>query len=346
MATSPITFTPSLTRDAALRRACELWGIQPDYWDIFGTYHVAPADVLANILNSLGVPADSAETLDAAVEARLWKEWSLPAGPTLVVSLSDCAVPLRLPQGASADVTFEWEEGGTANVKVSADAVGLETARLRGQSFRRVAAMLPTGAALGYHTMTVRTSTGQTSTTRLILCPDRAYSPEFLKGEGKSAGIAVSLYGLKSQRNWGVGDFTDLERFTDWARDALNVSFVALNPLHSIPNRTPYNTSPYLPNCSFYRNGIYIDIERLEDLRSSRIASLLLASERFQKCLAELRAAPYVEYERVWRIKLVFLKLAFREFLRAGGSAEFTAYMRREGDLLHKFAVYQASTLR
>ncbi len=342
MATSPITFTPSPTRDAALRRACELWGVQPEYWDIFGTHHVAPAEVLAAILTSLGVSADSAENIDAAVEARLWQEWSVPAGPTLVASLSDGAVSLRLPDGVGAEVTFEWESGGTAVTKIAPDAVGLETARLRGQTFRRVTAALPAGAALGYHYMAVRTTAGQTSTTRLILCPDRAYLPEFIKGEGKSAGIAISLYGLRSQRNWGVGDFTDLEQFTDWAKSALNVSFVALNPLHSIPNRTPYNTSPYLPNCSFYRNGIYIDVERLADLRSSRLASRLLASERFRACLAELRAAPYVEYERIWRIKLVFLKLAYREFLRAGGSAEFTAYVRREGDLLHKFAVYQA----
>ena len=43
-------------------------------------------------------------------------------------------------------------------------------------------------------------------------------------------------------------------------------AFIALNPLHAIPNRQPYNTSPYLPLCSLYRNFIYLDVERVPGL--------------------------------------------------------------------------------
>ena len=106
-------------------------------------------------------------------------------------------------------------------------------------------------------------SGGLQSESRLILCPDRAFQPKFLRDGGKAAGIAVSLYGLRSRRNWGCGDFTDLRNFCDWAVETVGVSFVALNPLHSIPNRQPYNTSPYLPNCSFYRNALYLDVEAI-----------------------------------------------------------------------------------
>ena len=120
---------------------------------------------------------------------------------------------------------------------------------------------------------------------------------------------------------------------------------MALNPLHSIPNRQPYNTSPYLPNCSFYRNPIYLDVERIEDVQACALAQRLLHSEKLQPCFAELRASRYVEYEKVWKLKLRFLKLGFREFLRnnPAGSArrlDFDEYLSREGDLLDRFAVY------
>ncbi len=75
------------------------------------------------------------------------------------------------------------------------------------------------------------------------------------------AGVALSLYGLRSARNWGCGDVTDLYAAIDVFARA-GAAFVALNPLHAIANRQPYNTSPYLPQSSLYRNFIYLDVEK------------------------------------------------------------------------------------
>jgi 4-alpha-glucanotransferase len=63
--------------------------------------------------------------------------------------------------------------------------------------------------------------------------------------------------------------------------------------------------------------------------------------------IEELRATPYVEYERVSALKLRFLKLGFAQFLRERrtGSARtraFEAFREREGDLLETFATYCA----
>ena len=86
-----------------------------------------------------------------------------------------------------------------------------------------------------------------------------------MDADGRAAGLAISLYGLRSQRNWGCGDTTDLKALTDWVAERTGTSFIALNPLHAIANRQPYNTSPYLPNSIFYRNPIYLDIEAIPD---------------------------------------------------------------------------------
>jgi 4-alpha-glucanotransferase len=122
---------------------------------------------------------------------------------------------------------------------------------------------------------------------------------------------------------------------------------VALNPLHAIHNRRPFNTSPYLPNCTFYQNFLYLDVENMEDFARCQRARQLRSSPEVAAEIAALRDSPYVEYERVSALKLRFLKLLFVQFLRewrAGSprAREFQAFLEREGDLLEKFATYCA----
>ena len=83
---------------------------------------------------------------------------------------------------------------------------------------------------------------------------------------------------MRSERNWGCGDFPDLRAVIDWVADELHASFVALNPLHAIHNRRPFNTSPYLPNCIFYQNFLYLDVEAMEDFARSPARAATAAS--------------------------------------------------------------------
>ncbi|HYO82156.1 MAG TPA: 4-alpha-glucanotransferase [Bryobacteraceae bacterium] len=328
-------------KQEALRIACGLWGIQPEYWDIFGHHHCASPEAQARVLGSMGIPATNYEELSAAIEARISSEWTTIVTPVIVASLSDGAVPIQVSarDNADIDVCFRWEDGsnsGRIHHAVSS-LKQIDSAEIGGAVWHRLSLPLPANAPLGYHEVEVNGAVA-----RLILCPDQAYKPPFLHRASKGAGIAISLYGLRSERNWGCGDFTDLERFTTWAAEELEVSFVALNPLHLIPNRQPYNTSPYLPNCSFYRNPLYLDVERIEEVFHSALAQRILSTPAFQQCLAELRNARHVEYEKVWTLKLRFLKLGFRVAYGRGLSKEFLRWADSEGVLLHKYAVYSA----
>ena len=134
------------------------------------------------------------------------------------------------------------------------------------------------------------------------------------------AGVAVSLYGLRSSRNWGCGDFTDLRAAIDALAPA-GVQFIALNPLHAIPNRQPYNTSPYLPECSYYRNFLYLD------------------AGNAPAGVEDLRASEFVEYETIAQLKLAAMRAVFDSFR---GDPGLDAYIESEGSLLHDFATYSA----
>ena len=215
-----------------------------------------------------------------------------------------------------------------------------------GQRYVRKQAPLPADLPIGYHEVEVRLGSRR-QLTRLIVAPTRAYAHPALANGGKAAGIALALYGVRSAQNWGCGDLRDLRAIVDWASQDTAASFIALNPLHAIYNRRPYNTSPYLPECIFYPNYLYLDVERIEDFRNSARAKCLWSQPETQHQLEALRNAEFVEYEQVSAWKLRFLKLAFLEFLReyrAGSerAQQFRRFLKDEGDLLERFATFCA----
>ena len=143
------------------------------------------------------------------------------------------------------------------------------------------------------------------------------------------AGFGVTLYGLRSERNWGCGDFRDLRDLIDWSVTALGADFIALNPLHAIHNRRPYNTSPYLPNSIFYRNFLYLDVEGVEGYTAIEDPAEL---ER-------LRQSPTVEYEQVAALKRRALD---RIFETNPPGPECLDWIVQEGELLRIYATYCA----
>ena len=334
-----------------LDRAASWHGIDSGFWDIFGHYHTTSVAAKQAILRALGVAADSAADLEQAIVELERKEWERLLPPAVVVGEDG---PVELPLHVAADsldrrahFVVRREDGDTREFELNLwELPRAESTELDGRTWVRARATLPMQLPLGYHEVSV--SVGEsTACTRCIVTPERAYKDPHLERGGRAAGIAVSLYGVRSERNWGCGDFHDLKRVIDWVADELGASFVALNPLHAIHNRRPFNTSPYLPNCIFYQNFLYLDVEGMEDYAHCRRARKLRESAEVARQIEELRASPFVEYELVSGLKLRFLKLAFVQFLRERrvGSARvraFEAFCEREGDLLEGYATYCA----
>lgn len=312
-----------------LDRAAERCGIELDYWDIFGKHHFASDEVKQAILRSLEIDPSSPETLRRDVEKRFDGNGRI-LPETLVLSVDSPVIEIA---GGDRDVELHLrlENGDERTFRARSNRIALDP--------------LP----LGYHTLTIRVpSAGVQSESRVIVCPSRAYLPEQLANGARTAGIGVSLYGVRSERNWGCGDFTDLKAVSDWAARDLCAAFIALNPLHAIANRAPYNTSPYLPDCSYYRNLIYLDIEAIPEFARSQEAQEELAKAEVQNEIRDLRDSEYVEYERVSALKLHFLKLLFDEFYQSDyltdtpRAQEFRAYAAREGRMLERFAIHSA----
>jgi 4-alpha-glucanotransferase len=342
---------PTESYDRALQRAAQLSGIEAEFWDIFGNRHITSRETNRAIVSALGISAEDGEQLAAGVACLEQAEWTELLEPCCVVSVNRQPIrfPIRVPaeqEGAAAEVEVLLEDGKSERFTVELsrlEAIG--ATEISGVRYVRKEIELAAGIPLGYHSIHVVVPGVPQGGMRLIVTPDRAYLPRFLEEGGRSAGIAITLYGLRSERNWGCGDFRDLRDACEWAAQEVGVSFLALNPLHAIHNRQPYNASPYLPNSIFYRNFIYLDLEAIEGFQQSPKAQELWRSPAIQEEIRQLRATEYVEYERVHALKLRFLKLAF-EWSQVHPDpwrlAHFSVYCEKEGDLLYRFATYCA----
>ena len=335
-----------------LEEAANAFGVETTDWDIWHREHRASVPALKAILESLGVDTSAKAGLD---EGRLKRDrlaWQqlLPPLIRIVEDQPKPEAPVSLPgehADAAAILRIQLESGSSARVPLQLSAIPVsEQIVLDGAEYVRKQIPLPSNLPLGYHELSIEIGGAASQTSRLIVYPGRAYQPAWLE-HGRAAGLAVSLYGIRSARNWGCGDTSDLKAMIDWVADKAQASFIALNPLHAIPNRQPFNTSPYLPNSIFYRNPIYLDLEQVEEFRTSARARALLESDAVQLELRALRASELVEYEQVYRLKLRFAKLLFRCFLKQWAedtprAKQFRQYMDGEGELLDRFAIHEA----
>jgi 4-alpha-glucanotransferase len=285
--------------DDALRHAAERTGVQQDFWDVFGNRHWTSPETNRAILTALGYDCSSEESLHASVCEREARESARLLPRVLVVSQN-------APFYTKADVEITTEEGQRYRLRAGEPGIGLP---------------------LGYHEMRAGDCTA-----RLIVTPDRAYDG----GPGKCAGFGVMLYSLRSNHNWGCGDFRDLRNLATWAADWLHASFIALNPLHAIHNRRPYNTSPYLPNSIYYRNFLYLDVE---DIPGFDCCKNKFEDSETRKELVRLRESKVVEYEQVAALKRRALEMIFKANPPGRDCRDWIA---AEGDLLRRFATYCA----
>jgi 4-alpha-glucanotransferase len=166
----------------------------------------------------------------------------------------------------------------------------------------------------------------------LIVAPPRAYRGDFEQGWL----LAVQLYGVRSARNWGFGDFTDLEALIELAGD-LGADGVGLNPLHALFDDRPADCSPYSPNSRLFLNALYIDVEKIPGFQPGGLAGSAGA-------VARLRASDIVDYKGVAELKWRALRGAFERFRARPGasrSRDFDAFRAERAPLLSRFACFE-----
>jgi 4-alpha-glucanotransferase len=274
-------------------------GIQTEFLDGQGHRHVTDAEALKVILDALPVRT-SYRFLEQPVVVRSGR-------------------PARTELSHAATFPLRWKI--VAGFKVIAE----------GETDGRVIAW-PANLPVGSHRLHLTDASSFTEEAPLIVAPPRAFDGDF----DRCWLLAVQLYGVRSARNWGIGDFTDLAGLIELAGH-LGADGVGLNPLHASFDDRPADCSPYSPNSRLFLNALYIDVEKLPEIQRGAFATS-------SKDIARLRASGTVDYIGVAELKWRALRLAFETFKADPDSArrrDFEKFRAERAPLLSRFACFE-----
>lgn len=194
---------------------------------------------------------------------------------------------------------------------------------------------LPADLPLGYHQLSF-----DGTACRVIITPETAFQPIELQQKKKLWGSILQLYTLRSEQNWGIGDFGDLQQFLVKLAEK-GGDFVGLNPIHSLFPANPEGASPYSPSSRLWQNIIYINVPAIDAFRQSAEATAWFYSDAIQQQLKEARQKEYVDYSQVMWLKLAGLRLAYKQFKQQDQTA-FEKFIEENGESLKVQATFDA----
>jgi (1->4)-alpha-D-glucan 1-alpha-D-glucosylmutase len=345
-----------MSSEKDLDRLCHLYGIPDEYVDIRGERHRVTDRTRRAFLAAMGVeardPAATSLSLTAA-EDRPWRE-ALP--PVIVVA--ERAEHVRFPLVMREDggsPALRWAiiaEGGEhreGQCRLS-DLPAQERRQVDGVTYLRYEMVLPNPAVSGYHRLEIPelpAAEGPPAVASLIVTPRCCYLPDALQADARSWGVITQLHAVRSRRNWGIGDFTDLTRLIERAAEA-GAGTLGLTPLHSLFPDEPQRCDPYAPSSRLFLNLLHLDVAAIPEYGECEEARRLVEGEMFQARLRALRAAELVDYPAVAQTKGDVLERLYRHFrsehLRKGterGRA-FRSFQAWQGESLRRFCLFHA----
>ncbi|MEO8303897.1 MAG: malto-oligosyltrehalose synthase [Betaproteobacteria bacterium] len=313
------------------------------YDDIRGVRRTATDDTLRALLAAMRVDRETGGAADARDV--------LP--PAIVVRERAQPVRIRvsLPVARIGD-TLQCrilEEGGRRHGQPfrPADTATVVDGGVEGTGRRVALLTLAAVLPLGYHRVELQTRFSVLARMRVIVVPDACYQAAAGATDGRVWGPAIQLYALRSERNWGIGDFTDLRATVElWG--ARGADIVGISPLHALFLAEPERASPYSASSRLFLNPLYLDVERIDDHAECEAAREQVRAPPFQMRLSALRDVELVDYAGVARVKRDVLQTLFAHFVlrhlrkSTPRGRDFRAFVATRGESLRHFALFEA----
>jgi 4-alpha-glucanotransferase len=335
----------------ALDRLAELAGIQPNFRDYFGNETTVSDATKTALLRAMGYDVTSETNVAAALHEAQNEAWLQALSPVSVVTPGTAVeIACTLAHDGTSDGlawTIVLEGGRSFSGQVAwSNAVTVEERAVGARRFEcrrvRIEAQVP----LGYHRLTLARRDVEASSSLIVVPPACRILPAM--EAGRMWALATQLYALRSQGNWGIGDFSDLAGLAIVAAKA-GAGAIALNPLHELYPSNPLAASPYAPSSRLFLNALYVDVGAVPDLAESPQAQARIAAPEFARALQSLRAAELVDYAAVAEAKRGVLEMLFAAFRinhleRPGDlrAAAFRTFARVGGRNLERLALYEA----
>ncbi|MEF1279176.1 4-alpha-glucanotransferase [Vibrio fortis] len=333
-----------MKEQSVLKQVAEMANLADSYVSAWGDEAQVSDETLTRLLASLGYDTSSDDALLKSAEKKHKKD---VLDPVLVLRDGE-PVEVALNLGVSArESEFSWrletEQGEVLEGYLQSQVVRDERAEGGPLVFA-----LPNDLAWGYHKLVVsRKRRKKPYEMTLIITPKACFKQSPIEQGKKLWGPSVQLYTLRTQHNWGIGDFGDLKQLVaDIA--SRGGDFVGLNPIHSLFPANPEGASPYSPSSRRWLNILYIDVSSVPEFALSAEAQQTVGSAEFQQRLQKARDAHWVNYTEVSELKMSILPLLFTEFKHrhldknSDRAQAFLAFVEEGGDSLMHQAAFDA----
>ena len=321
-------------------------GIELDYVNAaHNRIDIAP-EVIRAVLAAMGYPVQDDKEAESAFR-ELDKTESLHKLPPVLVIRQELQ-PVQIPVQLNSDSrAYGWrlitENGELAEQGslVAESSTSGDRAVSMGLSPETAWVRLSIEMACGYHRFEL-----DGESMPLIIVPAKCWLDPLRQGR-KLWGIAAQLYLLRSEHNWGIGDFTDLHALIDIAAK-WRASLVGLNPLHALFLDEPEHASPYAPASRLFLNILNIDVTAIPEFAACRETISSTSNSDVAGLLGQTRQEEIVNYNAVAELKLTALRLlhsCFRVNASSDRKRSFEAFVDCRGESLKRFCTFQAVRL-
>lgn len=316
--------------DTNLTKLADKLGIATEFSDaglVHQDYKVSE-DVIKFFVKAMGYNADTSDQAELSLQKLDDLRWQRTLEPVYVRNLHNITIDVVSPDLSNIVLQATKEDG----TKVDLTYQYLGNCKQCGNLYHEDL-LITTPLEIGYYDLTAMVN-GKKFTTTLAVCPDKCY--DSLQDQ-KLWGYALQLYSLKSRRNWGIGDFTDLKNFVCLCASS-GAGIIGLNPLNVLNHNYPEDASPYSSLSREFLNPVYIDIENVPEFESEDKKPL-------EALLEELRSSELIEYSKVYPLKVKMLEKCFARFQKSKDQKrrqEFLDFCSSQGVALDCLATFQA----
>jgi len=336
--------------DSLLDRLARQRGIGDAYHNYRGELLHISRETKTAILAAMGCATSDAAAVERQLQGLEIERWRLILPPVAVAHPGRDGTVVNVPAN-DLESSVAWSvvtaQGRTLSGAVrAADLREFERAEIEGRWITRRALPLPADLPHGVYRLMVETVGGKAEAP-LIVAPGTCHEPRVLRDGNRLWGVAVQLYSLRSGRNWGIGDFADLEQVVRECA-AHGASFIGLNPLHALFPANAAQFSPYSPSSRHFLNVLYVAIDQLPEFEQCQAVRMRVEADEFQAHLRQLRATTSVDYAGVTAAKLEVLRELHACFRREHVARKtpralaFDDYRVERGESLRLHALHDA----
>ena len=163
--------------------------------------------------------------------------------------------------------------------------------------------------------------------------PRKHQAEKFDRPGFRGVGTAIPVFSLRTADDFGIGEFRDLRPVVDWAA-ATGQCILQLLPVNDTTRKGGWADSyPYSPVSTFALHPLYI---HLQDLG-------IKADPAFKKEQAALNALPELDYPRVFKAKMAWIRKAFEaRGAKDMASAAYKKFVKENEAWLPEYAQFCA----